>query len=49
MANANRVAQYGDDYLDAETMDWAKAVLGVDDAEGKIDQVKAALSDAKSD
>jgi hypothetical protein len=47
MANANRVAEYGDDYLDAETMDWAKAVLGVDEAVGKIDQVKAALSDAQ--
>ena len=47
MANENRVAEYGDDYLDTETMDWAKAVLGVDDAFGKIDEVKDALADAR--
>lgn len=47
MANANRVAQYGDDYLDAQTMDWAKTVLGVDEAVGKIDQVKATLAETR--
>ncbi len=44
MANDNRVAQYGDDYVDAEMMDWAKEVLGVDDAFGKIDEVKAEIA-----
>jgi hypothetical protein len=47
MANENRVAQYGDDYLDAELMDWAKGVLGVDEAFGKIDEVKAELAVAR--
>ena len=44
MANDNRVEQYGDDYVDAEMMDWAKEVLGVDDAFGKIDEVRAELA-----
>ncbi|WP_378951613.1 hypothetical protein [Mesorhizobium sp. ANAO-SY3R2] len=42
-ANPNRVAEYGDDYLNDEVMDWAKSVLGVGDAQGKIDEVKGTL------
>ncbi len=42
-ANPNRVAEYGDDYLNDEVMDWAKDVLGVGDAYGKIDEIKAHL------
>jgi hypothetical protein len=42
-ANPNRVAEYGDDYLNDEVMDWAKDVLGVGDAYGKIDEIKATL------
>ncbi len=48
MANENRVAQYGDDYVDTDMMDWAKEVLGVDEAFGKIDQVKEVLSTTDS-
>ncbi len=47
MANKNRVARYGDDYVDTEMMDWAKEVLGVDDAFGKIDEVRAELDPEK--
>jgi hypothetical protein len=36
-ANDNRVAQYGEDYLTDEILDWAKSVLGVGDASGAID------------
>lgn len=43
-ANKNRVAEYGDDYINDQVMDWAKDVLGVGDAYGKIDQVKEALA-----
>jgi hypothetical protein len=42
-ANENRVAQYGDNYLDAEVMDWATDVLGVGPADGKIDEVRETL------
>jgi hypothetical protein len=42
-ANENRVAQYGDDYINDDVMDWAKDVLGVGEAVGKIDQVRDAL------
>ena len=42
-ANPNRVAEYGEDYLNDEVMDWAKGVLGVGDAHGKIDEVKGTL------
>lgn len=42
-ANPNRVAEYGDDYLNDEVMDWAKDVLGVGEAYGKIDEIKATL------
>jgi hypothetical protein len=42
-ANDNRVAQYGDDYLNDDVMDWSKDVLGVGDADGKIDQVRDTL------
>jgi len=44
-ANKNRVAQYGDDYVDDEMMDWAKDLLGVGDAFGPIDQVRDTLED----
>jgi hypothetical protein len=37
-ANDNRVAEHGDDYIDQEMMDWAKDLLGVGDAFGKIDE-----------
>jgi hypothetical protein len=36
-ANDNRVAQYGDGYVDPELLDWAKQRLGVGDYEGLID------------
>lgn len=36
-ANDNRVAQYGDDYVTDDILDWAKSVLGVGDANGAID------------
>ncbi|MFI0849677.1 hypothetical protein [Mesorhizobium sp. IMUNJ 23232] len=43
-ANDNRVAQYGeDDYVDDEMMDWAKDLLGVGPAVGKIDEVRNTL------
>jgi hypothetical protein len=42
-ANKNRVAQYGPGYIDGDIMDWAKNVLGVGDAYGKIDQVRETL------
>ena len=43
-ANRNRVAQYGDDYVNDDVMDWAKDVLGVgDDRFGKIDEVRDTL------
>ena len=42
-ANKNRVAQYGDDYINDDVMDWAKAVLGVGDEVGKIDEVRETL------
>lgn len=42
-ANENRVAQYGEDYVDDEMMDWAKDVLGVGDDFGKIDEVRESL------
>lgn len=44
-ANQNRVAEYGDAYLDDGVLDWAKDVLGVGDAYGKIDQVKEVLAE----
>lgn len=47
-ANPNRVAEYGEDYLDDEVMDWAKGVLGVGEAYGKIDEVKATLQKASA-
>ncbi|MAS06790.1 MAG: hypothetical protein CL534_19185 [Ahrensia sp.] len=43
-ANENRVAEYGtEDYVDAEMLGWAKDLLGVDDAYGKMDQMREAL------
>jgi len=45
-ANENRVTQYGDDYVNDDVMDWAKDVLGVGEAVGKIDQVREALEEA---
>ncbi|MDQ6434470.1 hypothetical protein RB623_10460 [Mesorhizobium sp. LHD-90] len=42
-ANKNRVAQYGEDYVDDEMMDWAKDLLGVGDDFGKIDEVRESL------
>ena len=42
-ANENRVAQYGDDYLDAKVMGWAENVLGVGPAVGKIDEVRNSM------
>ena len=42
-ANKNRVAQYGDDYVNDDVMDWTKDVLGVGDAVGKIDEVEDTL------
>ena len=46
-ANKNRVAQYGDDYVNDDVMDWAKDVLGVGGAVGKIDQVRESLDDSQ--
>ena len=45
-ANENRVAEYGDDYVDDEMMDWAKQLLGVGDAYGKIDEVRESMEDS---
>ena len=43
-ANENRVNEYGtDNYVDSDMLDWAKNLLGVDDAYGKIDQMREAL------
>jgi hypothetical protein len=42
-ANKNRVAQFGDDYIDDEVMNWAKDVLGVGDDFGKIDEVRQSI------
>lgn len=41
-ANENRVAEYGEDYVDQEMLDWASDLLGVGDAYGKIDQIREA-------
>jgi hypothetical protein len=46
-ANENRVAQYGDDYINDDVMDWAKDVLGVGGAVGKIDEVRESLEDSQ--
>ena len=46
-ANKNRVAQYGDDYVNDDVMDWAKDVLGVGGAVGKIDEVRESLEDSQ--
>lgn len=43
-ANENRVSEYGDDYVDDEMMGWAKDMLGVGDAYGKIDEVRDSLT-----
>ncbi len=43
-ANDNRVAQYGDGYVDADLLDWAKQQLGVGDYEGLIDDYIASPS-----
>jgi hypothetical protein len=44
-ANDNRVAEYGEEnYVDQEMMDWAKDLLGVGDAYGKIDEVRETLA-----
>ena len=43
-ANKNRVAQYGEDnYVNDDVMNWAKDVLGVGDAVGKIDEVRDSI------
>ncbi|WP_163264332.1 hypothetical protein [Chelativorans alearense] len=43
-ANPNRVEQYGaENYVDQEMLDWAKDLLGVGDAHGKIDEVRTVL------
>ena len=43
-ANENRVNEYGaENYVDDEMLNWAKDLLGVDDAVGKIDQMREAL------
>jgi hypothetical protein len=42
-ANQNRVAQFGENYVNDDVMDWSKDVLGVGDAEGKIDEVRDSL------
>jgi hypothetical protein len=42
-ANKNRVAEFGDDYVDDEVMTWAKGVLGVGAEIGKIDEVREAI------
>lgn len=49
-ANKNRVAEYGvDSYVDEEMLDWAKEVLGVDDAYGKIDEIREYQSTIEPD
>ena len=40
-ANKNRITQYGDDYVDAAMLDWAKQKLGVGDYTGLIDAYTA--------
>ncbi len=42
-ANKNRIAQYGEDYVNDDVMNWAKDVLGVGDDFGKIDEVRETL------
>jgi hypothetical protein len=42
-ANKNRIAQYGDDYVNDDVMNWAKDVLGVGEDFGKIDEVRETL------
>ncbi len=42
-ANRNRVDQYGEDYIDEDTLGWAKEILGVGDQYGKIDEVQESL------
>ena len=43
-ANPNRVEEYGADaYVDDEMLSWAKDLLGVGEAEGKIDEVRESL------
>ncbi len=42
-ANQNRIAQYGEDYVNDDVMSWAKDVLGVGEDFGKIDEVRETL------
>jgi hypothetical protein len=42
-ANQNRIAQYGEDYVNEDVMSWAKDVLGVGEDFGKIDEVRETL------
>ncbi len=43
VADEDSIAEYGeDDYIDAEMLDWAKDLLGVGRAYGKIDQIREA-------
>lgn len=42
-ANDNRVAEYGDGYVDPALLDWAKQRLGVGDYDGLIDAYIASL------
>ena len=47
-ANKNRLAEYGEDYVDQEMLDWAKGVLGVGEEFGKIDEMRTALEAAEA-
>lgn len=49
MANENRLREYGDDYVDADMLGWAKEILGVGDYDGKIDEIRDAGDVASSD
>ena len=42
-ANQNRLAEYGDDYVDAEMLGWAEDLLGVGEDYGRIDEVREAI------
>jgi hypothetical protein len=47
-ANKNRLAEYGEDYVDQQMLDWAKGLLGVGEDFGKIDEMRTALEATES-
>jgi len=47
MADQDLVEEYGDAYVDATMLDWAKQVLGVGDRDGKIDEIRNEMANGQ--